>query len=204
MAKQLSAWWVVAAVVLATTIALLVMFINNLAIQVPHVPSSNASYPSSALTTTKPVTPSVNDSTAGGNSTSTTGTCGSCSAEAGGAALLPVNDPNHNLREIVKQMLLLEDHLFQVDKQCRMCIAKHMFAIEALAEEAITLDQNHREHTEVCSLMVDIAREIRTYHEEFKNTQDPDEITAIAQKVREMRRQLMAITEKSVAPGQHV
>lgn len=56
--------------------------------------------------------------------------------------LLPVMDPKFNLREICKQSILLEDHLSHEEKRCFDCCVKHFLTIEALAEEAITLDGN--------------------------------------------------------------
>jgi tRNA nucleotidyltransferase/poly(A) polymerase len=55
------------------------------------------------------------------------------------ASLLPIMEPIYNLREIAKQMILLEDHLFQPRKQCPDCIDKHLMCIEALGEEMVTL-----------------------------------------------------------------
>jgi hypothetical protein len=54
--------------------------------------------------------------------------------------LLPVMDPKFNMREICKQCILLEDHLCHDEKRCYDCCVKHFLTIEALAEEAITLD----------------------------------------------------------------
>lgn len=54
--------------------------------------------------------------------------------------LLPIFNPLFNLREACKQILLLEDHLNNVRKRCPDCICKHFMTIEALAEEAISLD----------------------------------------------------------------
>ena len=51
-----------------------------------------------------------------------------------------VHDPAFNVREIVKQMILLEDHLIHKNKICSDCIRKHLMTIEALAEEATCLD----------------------------------------------------------------
>lgn len=50
-----------------------------------------------------------------------------------------MTDPHFNLREIVKQLVLLEDHLAQPPKFCADCILKHLFAVEAYAEEAVNL-----------------------------------------------------------------
>lgn len=50
-----------------------------------------------------------------------------------------LNSLQFNLREVAKQMLLVEDHLSIPDKTCTDCIQKHLLLIEAYAEEAITL-----------------------------------------------------------------
>lgn len=60
---------------------------------------------------------------------------------AGSKQMLPIMDPAHNYREISKQLLLLEDHLFHPKKDCPDCIRKHLLTSEALAEEAVTLDK---------------------------------------------------------------
>lgn len=54
--------------------------------------------------------------------------------------LLPVMDPLFNLREACKQMCLLEDHLLQPRKRCIDCVTKHFLTLEALFEEAASLD----------------------------------------------------------------
>lgn len=65
--------------------------------------------------------------------------CSSCSVKSGGK-LSPIMDPRFNLREVGKQLILLEDHLFHESKRCWDCIKKHALTIEGLLEEAITLD----------------------------------------------------------------
>ena len=56
--------------------------------------------------------------------------------------LLPIMHPLYNLREVCKQTALLEDHLNNERKRCQDCIRKHFLTIEALLEEAISLDNN--------------------------------------------------------------
>ncbi|HSG19962.1 MAG TPA: hypothetical protein VLA31_04260, partial [Burkholderiaceae bacterium] len=58
-----------------------------------------------------------------------------------GGERLSLMDPQFNLREIAKQMVLLEDHLCHPYKHCSDCIRKHLLTIEAFAEEAVSLDQ---------------------------------------------------------------
>ena len=52
---------------------------------------------------------------------------------------LSLHDPEFNLREIAKQMLLLEEHLFHPHKLCPDCVRKHLLTIEALADEMAAL-----------------------------------------------------------------
>lgn len=58
------------------------------------------------------------------------------------ASLLPIMSPWFNVREVIKQCVLLEDHLFHPQKRCPDCIAKHFLTIEAFLEEATTLDSD--------------------------------------------------------------
>ena len=57
------------------------------------------------------------------------------------SGMMPVNETAHNLREILKEMVLLEDHLFHPEKRCGSCIIKHLLKIEALFEEAVSMDE---------------------------------------------------------------
>jgi len=61
-----------------------------------------------------------------------------CSKQTCGA-IDPVNDPDYNMRNIVKQSILLEEHLAERNKYCVSCIVKHFLHIIGLAEEAIWL-----------------------------------------------------------------
>jgi len=116
---------------------------------------------------------------------------GQCASATSNVNLMPVNDADHNLREIVKQLLLLEDHMFQEDKQCRMCIAKHMLTVEALAEGGVTLCRNSTDLTDLTALLTETARSIRETHAAFVKAHDPAQVRALAQDVRALRRRLM-------------
>jgi hypothetical protein len=60
-------------------------------------------------------------------------------------------NPKHNLNEAAKQMLLLEDHLFDEAKWCPDCIHKHCLMIEALGDEGVTLDNEAGDAAEWCA-----------------------------------------------------
>lgn len=95
--------------------------------------------------------------------------------------LLPVMDPLFNLREICKQSILLEDHLTHDDKRCNDCCTKHFLTLEALAEEAMTLDKYGQYKREIG----DLAPIIRQLQKEWINNADHHEIS---QKLREIRK----------------
>ena len=65
---------------------------------------------------------------------------GNTSSPVNNDNLLPIMDYRHNLREIVKNSILLEDHITHPEKRCGDCCTKHFLCLEALAEEAKTLD----------------------------------------------------------------
>lgn len=116
-----------------------------------------------------------------GNSSSNSATCKSCTD------LLPVLDPMYNMREMSKQLILLEDHLFQKEKRCHDCICKHFLTIEALAEEAITLDKYHK-YPE----LNDIPTKVRTITKKYiNNHKDTQQHAITAQELRELRKSIM-------------
>jgi hypothetical protein len=54
-------------------------------------------------------------------------------------AIDPVSDPTYNMKEICKQLILLEEHLSIKSKYCSDCIRKHFLHCIGLAEEAVML-----------------------------------------------------------------
>lgn len=67
---------------------------------------------------------------------------GTCSKDTCGAAD-PVNEPAYNMQNIVKQSILVEEHIAEKNKYCLSCIVKHFQHIIGLIEEAIWMaDKN--------------------------------------------------------------
>jgi hypothetical protein len=96
---------------------------------------------------------------------------------------LSISDPAYNVREIVKQMLLLEQHLLEEDKYCPDCISKHLLTIEALAEEAQCLDREQK----WCKIMQPIVGKARVWGAAFASGVP---VKPIGQDVRNIRKQL--------------
>lgn len=145
-----------------------------------------ASKPDSEDNAEKPGTCGDSGSLSGRPSGSPSKTCGGEGGciSATGARLLPVLDPCFNMREICKQCILLEDHLFQTEKRCEDCIKKHFLTLEGLSEEAITLDKENKYQFSKLSL----PEKIRKLEKDFLAKRDPE---MIAQELRQIRKPLM-------------
>jgi len=105
--------------------------------------------------------------------------CGSGSC--GGVNLL---DPKFNLREVCKNAILLEDHLFHKEKRCHQCIIKHLLTIEAFLEEAITLDTENKYTDQIEEILTEFKKATK-YYVDSKN------YIALGQKLRDIRKNLM-------------
>lgn len=122
------------------------------------------------------------------------GSCGlgaSDSCGCGSGSLFPVLDPNFNLREVAKQLLLLEDHLFHEGKRCQDCIRKHMLTIEALLEEAITLDKGGLMRSEIDQYLSDFRNTMRPFAVKLQDkSATPTDYHVCAQQLRVIRKPL--------------
>ena len=96
---------------------------------------------------------------------------------------LKISDPRYNIREITKQMILLEQHLMEKGKYCPDCISKHLLTIEALAEEGENLDAKQ----EWNKMFAYIAQSAKAWSAAFATGVQPFQI---GQCVRSIRKQL--------------
>jgi len=99
---------------------------------------------------------------------------------------LGLMDPLFNLREIAKNLILLEDHLAHTRKRCLDCIRKHCMTIEALADEAVGLDKTGI-YEDTCKAISVLAREWATGLSGKLNLRE------VMQEIRQVRKQLMPI-----------
>lgn len=103
--------------------------------------------------------------------------------------LLPVLDPEFNLREICKQSALLEDHLSHDQKRCKDCCIKHFITLEALCEEAITLDKDENMKDKIKNLPSYIREVQKKWYEDPKGNAHE-----CAQMLRKLRKEFMQST----------
>ena len=92
----------------------------------------------------------------------------------------------YNIKEIVKNSLLLEDHLNQKRKRCQDCISKHLLLLEAYADELVSLDKD-KKNTQYYYL----AKEFKRIQYMFLQNTD---YQVIAQEIRKIRKPLMKIS----------
>ena len=52
----------------------------------------------------------------------------------------PIDDPRHNLVLLAQELLLLEGHLADPERQCPSCVTKHALTVRGLADEGRRLD----------------------------------------------------------------
>ena len=113
-------------------------------------------------------------------------TCQSCGPNSAKPKLLPILDPLYNMRELCKQSILLEDHLTQERKKCEDCITKHALAIEALAEEACSLDKENK-YNKILEPLPDKCRRLQRKYLEGEDPHD------VAQEYRQIRKELQPL-----------
>jgi hypothetical protein len=99
------------------------------------------------------------------------------------AGLLPLMEPAFNLREIVKHLLLLEDHLLHPDRRCPDCVWKHLLTAEAFADESDTLVGDHPNPVPPF-----LAADLRQLGVDLRNQVDP---AVIGQRARTIRKALV-------------
>lgn len=115
---------------------------------------------------------------------------GTCDVVSCGA-LDPVSNPAYNMQQIVKQSILLEEHITNKHKRCRDCITKHFLHIIGLAEEAQMLATNRCNKYPLINESVEIYNQL--FNEWIKNKDDEMRLLGICDKLRNHRKKLIAI-----------
>lgn len=119
-------------------------------------------------------------------STVSSGTCGaSC------GAIDPVSDPKYNMQQIVKQSILLEEHLANKNKRCRDCITKHFLHIIGLAEEAQMLATNKVDKYPLINECVELYN--TAFQKWLKNHDSDINYLDCCNELRNLRKKLIAV-----------
>jgi hypothetical protein len=118
---------------------------------------------------------------------------GSCSSTCD--SIDPVSDPRYNMQQIIKQSILLEEHLTNKNKRCRDCITKHFLHIIGLAEEAQMLATDKINNYPLINESVILYNELFKIWIKNKNLNGKDEtyILYCTDKLRDHRKQLIVL-----------
>jgi hypothetical protein len=117
----------------------------------------------------------------------------SCDVHTCGA-LDPVSDPKYNMQQIIKQSILLEEHLTNKNKRCRDCIVKHFLHIIGLAEEAQMLATNRINEYPLINECVILYNELfEEWNKNCKNESKECVILDCCNKLRTMRKKLIIV-----------
>jgi len=106
-----------------------------------------------------------------------------------------VSDPKYNMQQIVKQSILLEEHLANKNKRCRDCITKHFLHIIGLAEEAQMLATDKIDKYPLINECVDLYNKL--FNRWMKNYEidhsNDDNFCKCGDELRNMRKKLIAV-----------
>lgn len=103
----------------------------------------------------------------------------------------PVSDPKYNMQQIVKQSILLEEHLANKNKRCRDCITKHFLHIIGLAEEAQMLATDKIDQYPLINECVALYNKL--FKDWLKDTANENIILHLCDELRTMRKKLIAL-----------
>ena len=115
---------------------------------------------------------------------------GSCSLASCGS-IDPVNDPDYNVREAIKQTLLLEQHLAEKAKYCKPCITKHFLVIDGLLTESVWMACNRCKDYPKLEESVDFFK--KTFDQWHNNMDDDQTRLDVLTKLREWRREMIEL-----------
>lgn len=111
-----------------------------------------------------------------------------CSPHTCGA-LDPVNNPEYNVEEAIKQVLLLEQHLAEKAKYCKSCCTKHFLLIEGLLSEAVWMSGTR------CAEYPKLEDSVEFFKKLFKewhgNMDDDKTRVEVLAKLRDWRRMMV-------------
>jgi hypothetical protein len=113
---------------------------------------------------------------------------GTCSASTCGA-IDDVNSPKYNIKESIKNALLIEDHLANKRKYCKSCLCKHFLYQSAILEEAVWMACKN------CKDYPKLEESVKLFNDVFeqwhKKMDDDDTRTDVLAKIRQWRQDMI-------------
>ena len=114
---------------------------------------------------------------------------GTCSSTCSSQKIDPVNDPDYNVREAIKQVLLLEQHLAEKAKYCKSCSVKHFLLVESLLQEAVWMACKRCAEYPKLEESVEFFKKL--FNEWHSNMDDEKNRLEVLAKLRDWRREMV-------------
>lgn len=106
-------------------------------------------------------------------------------------AIDDVNNPAYNMQNVVKQSILLEEHLAEKNKYCKGCISKHFSHIIGLSSEGVWLAEKNINKYPFLEESPSFYQKI--FDKWLANTDDNTTRLEVLSLLRERRRQLIDV-----------
>lgn len=103
----------------------------------------------------------------------------------------PVSNPDYNMRDVIEQSLLLEDHLVSKNKRCIDCICKHFLTIHAECVESVAVAGPKVKNYPLMKENPEFYDKLFKYW--LKNKDNDEVYLEVAEKLRLRRKELVAI-----------
>lgn len=116
---------------------------------------------------------------------------GKCTAACSADALDPINDPDYNVKEVIKNTLLIEQHLSEKKKYCKPCLLKHYLLSQALLDEAVWMAGCS------CKEYPNLEESLEFYENNFqkwhKNMDDDENRLQVLEELRAWRQKMIEL-----------
>lgn len=96
---------------------------------------------------------------------------------------------NREVMEIVKQMIKLEDRLFNYEKRCNKCIKETLLLLEAIVDKL--LQSHHKSEKKLYPLLYNLPHELRKFQKKIFKCKKECDFNKLTQGIRKMRKELI-------------
>ena len=114
-----------------------------------------------------------------------------CNLKSSCTAIDDVNNPAYNMENVIKQTILLEEHIAEKDKYCKPCIVKHFLHIQGLVEEALWMACNNIEQYPLLEESVKFYKDV--FQTWLKSNDQKNICLDVLSKLRNWRQKLIEI-----------
>ena len=104
-------------------------------------------------------------------------------------AIADVNNPAYNMKQVIMNTLLIEQHLAEKDKYCKACLVKHFLIGQAYLQEGLQMAGDHPEKFPRLESSLQFHQSV--FDKWHANMDDEKVRLETLEKLREWRRQMI-------------